>query len=106
MPIAPFALPLAAAALGLVANAEARAEDRATPAERAAFTAADTDRDGALSKREFEIFVRALAARGEATPTTIVRLGVFGIAFARADRDGDGLATPEELRAADAAHRE
>lgn len=98
-------LPLLAAIGSVLAAGPIQASDPAPDVERAAFLAADADGDGRLSRAEFEPFVRMLAEAGAPTPVLIRRLGAYGIAFSRADLDGDGFATPQELRAADAAQR-
>ena len=82
----------------------ARAEP-ATPAEVAAFTGADANRDGVLDRAEFRSFVRAMAQAGQPTARQIVAFGAYGFAFARVDRNRDGRATPDEMRRADSAHR-
>ena len=70
-----------------------------------AFLQSDANQDGVLTKREFKTFVRAMARTGQPTARQIRFFGAYGIAFAIADLNDDGIVTPEELRAADDDHQ-
>lgn len=70
-----------------------------------AFVAADKDQSMSLDRGEFPIFVRHMARAGQPTARTIVMFRAFGYAFKRADQNGDGQATPEELRSSDDQYR-
>lgn len=77
----------------------------ATDQEVDAFVAADKNRDGVLTLREFRIFVQAMARSGQPTAKTIRTFGAYGFAFNIVDVNKDGLASPEELRSADDDYR-
>ncbi len=66
-----------------------------------AFVQADQNRDGLLTRGEFKVFVRAMAAAGQPTARNIRLFGAYGYAFGIVDQNGDGFASPEEMRAAD-----
>ncbi|MCB1390274.1 MAG: hypothetical protein KDK12_14210 [Rhodobacteraceae bacterium] len=72
-----------------------------SPTEVDAFVLADANRDGQLSYPEFRIFVRRMAEAGAPNARLVRRFGAYGLAFGQADADGDGQATPRELRRAD-----
>lgn len=71
-------------------------------ADAGAFHASDADGDGALTRGEFSTLVGHMAAGGRRIALYVQRTGLYGVAFGRVDRNGDGLATPEELLAAQA----
>lgn len=75
-----------------------------TKAEVDAFTQADTDQSGTISRAEFRSFVHALAKAGQPNARRIVTFGAFGLAFRLTDANKDGQLTPQELRDADRAH--
>ena len=89
-----FGLALALAA----APARAQFEDQSVQA----FREADRDGDQALTREEFRVFIETLAAAGAPMSIRIRTFGAYGLAFRQVDGNGDGLATPEELRAAEA----
>jgi hypothetical protein len=71
-------------------------------ADAGAFHASDADGNGALSYREFTTLVGIMASRGRRIAVYVQRTGLYGVAFGRVDRNGDGYATPDELIAAQA----
>ncbi len=71
-------------------------------ADAAAFHASDADDSGALTFAEFTTLVGHMAASGRRIAIFVQNTGLYGTAFGRVDLDGDGLATPEELLAAQA----
>ncbi|MGX9356538.1 EF-hand domain-containing protein [Roseobacteraceae bacterium S113] len=73
----------------------------ATDTEVDAFVVADANRDGRLDRSEFKVFVRGMARAGQSTARTIRTFGAYGFAFGIVDKDKDGFASPEEMRAAD-----
>ncbi len=87
-----------ALALLLPVTAQAQFEDQSVQA----FLAADLNGDERLTQAEFRTFIRTLAATGAPLSRRIRTFGAYGIAFSRTDSNGDGLLTPEELRAAEA----
>jgi hypothetical protein len=74
-------------------------------AEVAAFLAADADGDRFLTLAEFRVFIRHMAEAGQPTAQLVRRIGAYRIAFRRVDADGDGRATPGELRRGDEGFR-
>jgi hypothetical protein len=71
-------------------------------ADAGAFHASDIDGSGSLSFQEFTTLVGHMASSGRRIAVYVQRTGLYGIAFGRVDRNGDGLATPDELIAAQA----
>ena len=69
-------------------------------ADAGAFHASDTDGSGSLTFQEFVTLVGHMAASGRRIAVYVQRTGLYGIAFGRVDRNGDGIATPDELIAA------
>jgi hypothetical protein len=82
----------------LATPASAQFEDESV----AAFLGADANRDEFLEFDEFRVFIRTMAAIGAPMSQRIRNLGVYRIAFGRVDLNNDGLASPDELRAAEA----
>ena len=76
-----------------------------TSAEIDAWVQADANADGKLSKSEFIVFVKAMAETGQKTARRIRFFRAYGYAFSVADKNQDGILTPEEMRAADDDHR-
>jgi hypothetical protein len=72
-----------------------------TTKEVDAFARSDANGDGVLTRSEFRVFVRHMAAAGQSTALTIRNFGAYGLAFRRVDADRNGVATPAELRQAD-----
>ncbi len=93
----PLLATLLAAGIFTAAPASAQFED----ASVRAFHAADQNGDEALSFSEFRVFIQDLTSVGAPVATRIQRLGAYRIAFGRIDRNGDGVASPSELRAAE-----
>jgi hypothetical protein len=71
-------------------------------ADAGAFRASDRDASGSLDFQEFATLVGYMAASGRRIAVYVQRTGLYGVAFGRVDRNGDGLATPDELIAAQA----
>lgn len=88
---------LASSVAILPAPASAQFEDFSVQA----FRAADADGDERLTLAEFRVLIQQLAAAGAPMSARIRNLGVYRIAFGRVDSNGDGLASPEELYAAE-----
>lgn len=65
------------------------------------FRTADVDGNELLTLPEFRTFIQYMAAAGAPMSQRIVNLGAYRIAFRRVDLNGDGFATPEELRSAE-----
>ncbi|PLX34678.1 MAG: hypothetical protein C0605_12860 [Hyphomicrobiales bacterium] len=76
-----------------------------TGSEVRAFLKADANRDRVLTRREFRRFVRAMAASGQSTARLIRFFSGYDYAFAIADKNGDGIVTPMEMRRADQGFR-
>jgi hypothetical protein len=75
---------------------------RPAAADAGAFHASDADGSGSLTYGEFTTLVAHMAASGRRIALYVQRTGLYGTAFGRVDRNGDGLATPDELLAAQA----
>ena len=71
-------------------------------ADSGAFHASDADGSGSLTFQEFTTLVGHMASSGRRIAVYVQRTGLYGTAFGRVDRNGDGLATPNELLAAQA----
>lgn len=81
--------------------ARAQYEDQSV----SAFLAADLNGDEMLTREEFRVFIHGMAEYGAPMSRRIRTFGAYGMAFNRVDANDDGLATPDELRAADARER-
>lgn len=68
------------------------------------FRAADLDGNELLTLSEFRTFIQLMADAGAPMSQRIVNLAAYRVAFRRVDTNGDGLATPNELRAAERAN--
>lgn len=88
---------LSLAAMLPAAPASAQYEDQSVQF----FLAADVNGDERLTLDEFRTFIRLMADAGAPMSVRIERLAAFRVAFAQVDANGDGSATPEELRAAE-----
>lgn len=69
-------------------------------AARENFKQADANKDGQLSRTEFEVFINANAEDGLGRAGMIRRIGAYDRAFARIDADKNGFVTPSEMSAA------
>ena len=76
-----------------------------TQPEIDAWVVADAEGDGHLRKPEFIVFVRAMAGSGQKTAQRIRFFLAYGYAFSVADKNRDGILTPQEMRAADGGYR-
>lgn len=65
------------------------------------FRASDANGDEQLTLSEFRTFIQYMASAGAPLSQRIQQFGAYGIAFGRVDANGDGLATPQELRDAE-----
>ncbi len=67
---------------------------------KAAFIKADKNSDNALTRSEFETFIRQMAKLGNTNAARAVQFGFVGfrIAFSDADKNGNGLVTAAELQ--------
>ncbi|MEM9839818.1 MAG: hypothetical protein AAF830_11800 [Pseudomonadota bacterium] len=92
-------LPVVLAVVALAAGPHARASEAHRAQAETNFLEADADADGALTFDEFTTMVDLNAQHGIGRAAIIQRLGRYGMAFGRLDGNGDGLVTPEELRA-------
>ncbi|MBU2358756.1 MAG: hypothetical protein KKB02_07505 [Alphaproteobacteria bacterium] len=77
----------------------AAAQTATTPQEMAAanFRLADADANNGLSAAEFAAFIDLNAAQNIGRAGRVKAAGAYGQAFARLDRNGDGLVSPDEL---------
>lgn len=76
-----------------------------TSVEIVAFVKADRNKDRVLSKKEFRVFIRAMAVAGQSTAKTIRFWGAYNYAFSVIDKNKNGIITPWEMRAADNNYR-
>lgn len=97
---APARLLLLAATLSMAQPAAA--EGPYAEAAVQTFIASDADGNEKLDFDEFRTFIQTMAEMGQPTSRRIRTFGVYRMAFNRIDTNGDGLATPDEMRAADA----
>jgi Ca2+-binding EF-hand superfamily protein len=63
------------------------------------FQAADVDKNGQLSLTEFTTFINLNADHNVGQASSIRRFGMYTKAFKRADANGDGIVTKEEIAA-------
>ncbi len=87
--------------IGALAIAPVPAAAQFEDAGVASFLAADANGDEYLTFDEFRVFIQNMAAAGAPLSIRIQRFGAYRIAFRQVDANGDGIATPAELRAAD-----
>ena len=92
---------LSGAGLALtIASAPAISQTAPSPQDMAAanFRMADVDADGRLNAAEFTAFINLNAAQDIGQASRVKNAGAYDRAFARLDRNGDGLVTPDELQ--------
>ena len=89
-----FRLPLCSVFALLSLPAEAYSE-----AEAAAFHKADQNRDRQIDREEFRNLIDEMAAIGAPKAISVKRWGVYGMGFSKADANGDGVISIEELKA-------
>lgn len=91
-------LSIAGLALTIV-SAPAVAQTASSAQEMAAanFRLADVDANGVLNSEEFVAFINLNAAQNIGQASRVKNAGAYDRAFARLDRDGNGLVAPEEL---------
>lgn len=94
---------LAALSIGFAVPATQASAQYADAGVRS-FLAADQDGDELLTLSEFRVFIQEMAAAGAPMSARVRNLGAYRIAFSRVDLNNDGVATPEELRAAERAN--
>ena len=87
-----------ASALIAASPAMAQFEDESVRA----FRTADVNADEFLTFQEFRTFINTMATVGAPMSVRIRNLGAYRIAFRQIDANSDGLASPQELRAAEA----
>jgi len=68
-------------------------------AEASAFRKADTNSDRLIDKKEFRTLIEEMAAIGAEKALSVKRWGAYGVGFKRADANGDGMISVEELQA-------
>lgn len=99
----PTTRPLAAFVVCALAVAPTAAPAQSDDQRVSAFLASDSNGDRQLSFAEFNVLVGHLARSGFRLPILVESLGAYHQAFRRVDADQNGLATPEELLAAEQA---
>ena len=62
------------------------------------FRASDANGDGALDKAEFKAFIDRRADAGGSRAGMVRTHGLYDRAFARVDKNGDGIVSKEELK--------
>lgn len=70
-----------------------------------AFVTADTSKDAVLQFTEFKTFIGLMARAGQPTARQVQTFRAYRYAFRISDKNRDGVVSPDELRAADDAHR-
>lgn len=99
-----IALFAASTLAGVSAPRAAQAQFEAAAVQ--AFLAADQNGDELLTPSEFRVFIQRMADAGAPVSQRIRTFGAYGRAFRQVDADGNGYATPAELRAADGDYRD
>lgn len=84
------------AATGL--SAQSGADQRQMAQEN--FRIADQDNNGKLNRAEFKTFIDANAEDGLGRASMVRRMGAYNTAFKRADANGDGAVTRNEIATA------
>jgi Ca2+-binding EF-hand superfamily protein len=88
----------AVALVALTLSVSAHADPQRAQAQ-AHFKAADADSNGQLSEAEFKTFIDLNADRNLGRASSIRRFGVYTQAFRKADANGDGVVSKEEIAA-------
>lgn len=102
MPRSSLAAILALIFGSLVATSQATAQFEAQSEQF--FRASDVDGDEQLTLSEFTTFIQYMAAAGAPMSQRIQQFGAYRVAFGQVDANGDGFASPAELRAAEASN--
>ncbi|MEM8838434.1 MAG: hypothetical protein AAGE89_10110 [Pseudomonadota bacterium] len=68
------------------------------------FDLADTDKSASLDRSEFRSFINLLAKSGHSNAKRVRFFRLYSVAWARIDRNSDGVATRQELTSANRAH--
>jgi Ca2+-binding EF-hand superfamily protein len=84
--------------VALILPTSANADPQRAQAQ-AHFKAADADRNGQLSVAEFKTFIDLNADHKLGRAASIRRFGVYTQAFQKADANGDGVVSKEEIAA-------
>ena len=91
---------VALVALSLSASAHANPQRAQAQAQaQADFQAADVDKNGRLTFAEFKTFINLNAEHNLGRAASIRRFGLYTKVFQKADADGDGVVTKEEIAA-------
>lgn len=93
-------LALSVGAVGPAMEAAAQFEDQSVQF----FLASDTDGDELLTLSEFRSFIGMMANAGAVMSQRIEQFAAYRVAFRRVDANGDGFASPDELRAAESSN--
>lgn len=95
-------MPHVVASVSLVALLTLSVSAHANPQRaklRANFEAADIDRNEQLNMAEFKTFINLNADHNLGQASSVRRLGMYTKAFKKADANGDGVVTKEEIAA-------
>jgi Ca2+-binding EF-hand superfamily protein len=84
--------------VALILSTSANADPQRLQAQ-AHFKAADADSDGQLSVAEFKTFIDLNADHNLGRASSIRRFGIYTNAFKKADANGDGVVSKEEIAA-------
>lgn len=61
------------------------------------FARADADKNASLDRKEFRQFINLLAKAGHRNAKRVRAFRLYSLAWSRVDRNGDGVATRDEL---------
>jgi Ca2+-binding EF-hand superfamily protein len=87
-------------ALVLTGAVSAQSTDEQKSVLQTNFQAADANRDGALDRDEFKVFINANAESDLGRAKQIRRFKAYGRAFSKLDGDGDKAVTLAEIHSA------